>query len=526
MTFIQGCTPSGKEIQPDPIDPTGGGQGSSLITLTGKLTYDSVPITSSGLNYSGIIKKPLRKIVIQLVNASTDEIVSTSTTDNTGSYTFSYSNAISKVYLRIRAEINSPGVVIEDNTNGDAVYVVESIDYSISQNTILPNINLPSGWSSSTSSYSSNRTSAPFAILDVVLTAIEKVSAAKPSLVFPALKINWSVNNTSESGSKSAGKIGTSHYSPSEGELYILGKANVDTDEFDTHVIAHEWGHYFEDKLGRSDSIGGQHGSGDIKDSTIAFGEGWGNALSAMVLDPFIIYRDSMGQSQATIGVSFSLETSTDSSPGWFSEFSVQEILFDLYDSNNTSPDNISMGLSPLIDVMTTTQVTTRAQTSIFSFISGLKSKYSTSSTEINAITTSKSISTIIDEYGTGEKNSGGWLENLPIYRELSPGEAPTTVSFWGDGLIFNDLGNNRLFKFTAAGVTTSLHLNCADTYFIDVFDGKTTIYSGGNVFSGSALTLNQSYSTTPGKIYIIRLQTHGPFVTTSDIFNCSIDID
>jgi hypothetical protein len=31
------------------------------------------------------------------------------------------------------------------------------------------------------------------------------------------------------------------------------------TDEYDDHVIIHEWGYCFEDKFSRSDSIGGNH---------------------------------------------------------------------------------------------------------------------------------------------------------------------------------------------------------------------------------------------------------------------------
>jgi len=525
LFFLFSCKPSGQEVQPEPVNPPNG-DGASTITVTGAITYDSVPILDTGLNYAGIVKKPLRKIFLELVNANSNQIISSTNTDYSGNYSFTYSNAITKIYIRIRAEIKSPSVLIEDNTNGDAVYVVESADYLVSQNTTLPTINLASGWSSTSNSYNSARVSGPFAILDSVLSAIDKVSAAKPSLVFPTLKINWSVNNTNESGDESLGKIGTSHYSPSSGELYILGKANVDTDEFDTHVVVHEWGHYFEDKLGRSDSIGGQHGSGDEKDIALAFGEGWGNALSAMILDPLVIYRDSMGQRQATIGVRFSLESSTDSSPGWFSEISVQEILFDLYDSSNSHPDNLSMGLSPLIDVMTTHQISTRAITSIFSFINGLKSKYSSSSSAINTLTSSKLISTVIDDFGSGETNSAGWSPNLPVYRTLTYGASPLSAVVWGEGLIYNDIGNNRLFKFTATKSSTTMNLTCEDTCIYDIMDGKNIIATDYEVFSGIPISLSKVFSTVSGRVYIIRVQTDGNYVTTPDLFNISVDID
>ena len=64
---------------------------------------------------------------------------------------------------------------------------------------------------------------------------------------------------------------------------------NEDSDEYDRHIIIHEWGHYFEDKLSRADSIGGPHGLSDRLDFRVAFGEGWGNAISAIITDDVFI---------------------------------------------------------------------------------------------------------------------------------------------------------------------------------------------------------------------------------------------
>ena len=54
------------------------------------------------------------------------------------------------------------------------------------------------------------------------------------------------------------------------------------TDEYDDHVVVHEWAHYFEANFSRSDSIGGDHASDNVLDIRLAFGEGFGNAYSAM----------------------------------------------------------------------------------------------------------------------------------------------------------------------------------------------------------------------------------------------------
>ncbi len=57
--------------------------------------------------------------------------------------------------------------------------------------------------------------------------------------------------------------------------MVILGDAGVDTDEFDAHVIAHEWAHYFEDVMSRSNSEGGAHLLGESLDASLAFSEGF-----------------------------------------------------------------------------------------------------------------------------------------------------------------------------------------------------------------------------------------------------------
>ena len=74
--------------------------------------------------------------------------------------------------------------------------------------------------------------------------------------------------------------------------IALLADLTEDTDEFDQHVIAHEFGHYIEFNFSRADNIGGAHGLGDKLDPRVAFGEGFGYAFAAIVLnDP--VARDS-----------------------------------------------------------------------------------------------------------------------------------------------------------------------------------------------------------------------------------------
>ena len=88
-----------------------------------------------------------------------------------------------------------------------------------------------------------------------------KIEATDPNVVFPDVNFYWSPKNVGTDGNKEQGQIGTSHYADS-GTLpgvFILGKADVDTDEFDQGVIGHEFGHWLQSVLSSSDNPGGSH---------------------------------------------------------------------------------------------------------------------------------------------------------------------------------------------------------------------------------------------------------------------------
>src|SRR5690606_9255334 len=228
------------------------------------------------------------------------------------------------------------------------------------------NLHASSGWSGTR--YTGTRVTAPFAIVDTAYSVKQLVLGAEPAAEFPALNLYWSPDNRpSISFCPADGNIGTSIYlSDPTGQavdncgrrlaegIYILGdyaNGNGDTDEFDAHVIAHEFGHYFEDRFSRSDSIGGEHRLSDRLDLRVAFGEGWGNAFGAMSLnDPK--YRDSSGGIRQDGG--FNLETGGLGEPqGWFSESSVGKILWDIFDTTNESGDTLTLGFAPIYNVMT-----------------------------------------------------------------------------------------------------------------------------------------------------------------------------
>jgi hypothetical protein len=237
------------------------------------------------------------------------------------------------------------------------------------------------------------------------------------------LRLHWSTGNVPVTGT-GVGEIGSSRYRPDSG-IYLVGAANQDTDEYDRHVIAHEFGHYLEHRFSRSDSFGGSHALTDQLDMRVAFGEAWGSAFSAMVTGAST-YVDTHSTNQ-TRAFSFDLEQSSsrvglnaNPNPGWFNEESLQSLLFDLYDNGRDVPpgttavDDLALGFAPIWTVFTNEQRTTRALTGVFPFVNALKAQRPADAVLIDQLTASQRIAAVNDEYGSGQTNFG-----VPTQRTL-----------------------------------------------------------------------------------------------------------
>ena len=297
---------------------------------------------------------------------------------------------------------------------------------------------------------------------------MQLVLTAAPNTAFPPLRLHWSKGNVPVVGSGS-GEIGSSFYRPGVG-IFLVGAADQDTDEYDRHVIAHEWGHYFEDHFSRSDSIGGRHTLTDQLDMRLAFAEAWGNVFSAMVTDE-PVYSDAFGAGQ-TRGFSFDLEQSPsrrNPNPGWFNEESVQSLLFDLYDRGRDVPpgstqlDDLALGFTPIYDALTGPQRTTKALTTVFPLLNALKLGRPADIPLIDGLTVSQRIAPVVDDYGTAQTNYGTPTSQrdaqdvradfLSIYDSLTVGGAAVNVCSLNDFAssltgAANKLASRRFVRF------------------------------------------------------------------------------
>lgn len=421
----------------------GGVPGASTVTLSGTATYESIPNVSGALVYAAAAPKPIRGASVEIVNGSSAAILATATTDANGAYSVSVPSSTS-VQVRVKAQLTQGGngpswdVTVRDNTQSDAIYALETPSFSTGASASTRDIRAPSGWDGSR--YAATRAAAPFAVLDTIYAAQAKMLSVAPGTVFPALRVFWSVNNVPASGNPAIGQIGTTSFSTSSAgrAIYVLGKENVDTDEYDGSVVAHEWGHYYQSAFSRDDSPGGSHTMTDRLDRRVAFSEGWGNAWSGIALARSN-YTDSVGPGQGQ-GANIDLTSSGTASPGWYREASIHSILWRL---------SGQVGFGPINDTLTSAAFKNGvAVTSIHPFTAAFNAVAPASASALSGLLIGEQISAAPnDPFGANETNGGGAgiaAFSLPMYRPVTPTACVTNSEGAG-----NKLGSFVYLRFT-----------------------------------------------------------------------------
>ncbi len=483
-------------------EPVAKGEGSKII---GTVTYDRIPSKTNAygevkLDYDNIKQKTAKYVVVKAVDENGQELAKTTTNDK-GEYVL-YVPKNTDVKIRVYARMFKEGVwdlSVVDNTNMKAMYVIEGGLHNSGDGTTKRDLRAASGWDGH--SYSKPRDAAPFAILDSINTIMQKILKANPNIKFPHLLVDWSPNNVAAGGDPSLGQIVTSNYDGNN-NLWILGDANSDTDEYDDHIIIHEWSHFFEDKFSRSDSIGGPHSAGDSLDIRVAFGEGFANAMSAIATDN-PIYFDTSGPNQST-GWYMNIESATRENPGWFSEASVQRILYDLYDAHNDGTDNLHLGFKPIFNAMVTKERNANAFTSLFTFITAIKSENPSKKDDIDNVVAGESINSIKDIYGNYRTNSAQGMYTKPVYRNLEVGKWVTECNQNTFG-VYNKLGNRTYMKINID--SPDIYTISAKPYGGEYGDPDIVLYKAKYPFKSMGMSPLEGTSSdeltinlTPGK--------------------------
>lgn len=485
-----------------------GGGAPSQVTVSGKATYQDVPHDGQGgLDYAAASAEPIRGATLQVIDTSDDSVLATATTSDSGDYRATVPGG-RDVRLRVRAELKQTGtpswdVRVVDNTSDDALYVLDS-DRFRTDSDVTRDVHAPSGWDAGQQAYTSARSAAPFSVLDNIYQAMRPILAADPDAAFPALVAHWSEDNITVSGDESAGEIGTTFYR--NGEIFVLGQEDEDTDEYDDHVIQHEWAHYFEDQFSRSDSLGGSHSFFVRLDPRVAFSEGFANAYSGIGTGRSL-YEDSGGTAQSNGIAVFDMEDNDWSGAipdGWFNEGSIHSVVYDLFDDAPESGfDGVAEGFGPIFGSMTGKQTNTPASAIIYPFVVGMKTNASASDGDIDTVVESRAIrSSDNDQWGGTEDNDAGAgslkefksSEILPVHTLLDTSQTTSVeVCAIRNFGVYNTLSNRRFVQlavkssgsYTIQVSISSTTSGADDPDFVLYRDGET-IVQGFSEDSGS----------------------------------------
>ncbi len=471
---------------------TGSGGGttacSGTASVCGKVQYEFVPPNANcrGLDFAAVQLRPVRQATVQLLQAGTSTVLASTVTDDAGDYEFGGIANGTNAQVRVLAELKRTGgptwdVEIRDNVvAGQAsppaldqrpLYALDGASFTVSSTASIQDLTAATGWDGT--SYTGARAAAPFSVLDSIYDGMELILSVDATATFAPLDAYWSANNAlvTTGTNIDEGELGASFYRGDIDSLFLVGDPvnGQDTEEFDTHVIVHEWGHYFEDNFSRSDSRGGPHSIGDRLDMRLAWGEGWATALAGMAL-PSPLYCDTNFANNNTGGFGIGAEDGGYDARGWYDEISVVRFLYDLFDDVNDlnaakDPNNIgdpvSIGFAPIYNTMISSQRSTEAFTTVFSFATQLRASLDPADQVLmdDQLVKFDMDAAGLDIWGSNQnatiQDVEGNRDVLPVYTDLPTDGTPVNICAnddWdgdGDG---NKLATRR---FLRADVTT-----------------------------------------------------------------------
>lgn len=426
------------------------GKGDAAVELTGNLSYERVPFRATperGLDFRNTMKMPARNIVVEARNQD-GKLLGRTASDLEGNYEIHVAPD-SQVTVHMQSQTvstakNSWNVQVVDNTDNQSIYELASELVNVGVDGTTIDLYAVAGREGSR--YTDARTSGPFAILDTILLAKHTFIAVDPEIRYPNLVVNWSDRNSTVDGDDELGEIESAKFLSSEG-IYLRGKEDDDTDEFDQSLVLHEWGHYFFDKLSRSDTFGGAHSLSDRLDPRTAYEEGFATVLAAIILDD-PIYSDSYDENEATAYIINTEENIFDVS-GWYSEASMISLLYDIYDDNDGGEDPVAVGLDVIYETLTGPGYTENIYlATVFSFVNQLSQNIDDPEVnrQIRELMALQGITGEGDQ-GLGETDDGGIDGALPLYREIEVDGDPVKFCLSDDEGEVNKLDSRYLVQ-------------------------------------------------------------------------------
>jgi hypothetical protein len=208
------------------------------------------------------------------------------------------------------------------------------------------------------------------------------------------------------------------------------------------------------------------------------------------------------------------LETDPDTPAGFFSETSVQQILYDIWDNHDegSETDGVHVDLGIIYDVMHGPQKSTSALTTIYSFRAALKAKVPAADwTKIDTLAKARFI-TCVDEWGTSQLfdvNSGQTQTTLDqlIYINGN-GTSRFNVKFVGLSEASNNkLVQNRYVRIKGTGRSVSVTASSSSS----TIPIRMMVYQSGQFVAWSspdvALPKTMTFPSELNLDYVLTLQ-------------------
>jgi hypothetical protein len=305
----------------------------SWKTVEGRAFYEKIDVTDTGLDLTHPVIVPIRNARVEVIDPVTNGILSVSQTDQAGRFEV-IAPAQSKSRVRVLSRLRDSKVQVLDNNHGNALYNAAA--------DLNPQDRFAFIFASD-----STRISGAFNILEMLDEGREMLQYADPHLVPPDVTAFWSpLNSPVPGGAKEA--IGSTYFDITANTISLIGDRSLDSDEFDDSVILHEYGHLVAAAFSRDSSTGGVHILGDALDPRIAWSEGWANFFSSAVRNN-PLYRDSYGPNGGLV-LRYDLrdDIPQGDQPGYWSEFSVHSILWDLFGDKSDDTDSIEQAIQTL----------------------------------------------------------------------------------------------------------------------------------------------------------------------------------
>ncbi len=297
-------------------------------TFRGTILYDKVPVTRTGLQLDAPVRTPAAGVRVEIVASPSKEVLASGWTDAKGAYTIPVAlTGRPQVYVRALAQTENTSVV---RVTDRAEWSIATEPAAVGRERVVLNDLLAAD---------ADRVAGAFNIAVTIGRANALVRAGQPGVRLPRVEVRWDTTY-----------VGGTFFRPSEGVAFINGRRGEDSDEYDDHIIAHEYGHFLMDRFSRESSPGGSHGFGERLDPRLAWSEGWGNFFAGATTGTprYIDTGVVRGQQGVLLSMDLEEDVPTGDRPGIWSEHSVGSVLWDWFDDAADGDDALALGFAPL----------------------------------------------------------------------------------------------------------------------------------------------------------------------------------